>query len=270
MDIKDKFKLIGKGTKDFMYGLGLAAYHSAEDFEHNVHSEVNKVKDLGSKLSEEKKLGAEKESTLEKLLSEKGSSIIPSDKIIYDPQVTPDSIWVNPDTLKRIDADEGDSVLLLGRITIDKNNYYPLRGPFVIETHDDLGSIYVRMNSKNSIYGGVYTEIINPYYLSREFKGKIERYFKKSNISVSSGPGILPMSYATKLADSYDFPRPKDGTMVPMMTYSKKGEVNGIYQAEVTNLGNKFQVPTDIDLDDVYLLGVYLGLTDRFARRKML
>ncbi len=263
MSLKDTFKSIGdsvyKGTKD----LGKGIYSS-------IYSNVNYIKREVENKVEEKKAMTRKVANLEDLLSEVGSSVIPPGTIKYNPQVSPNSIWVNPDVLKRLDLSDGDAVLLLEEITDGKSKYYPLRGPFKIETHEKIGPTYTFMNDLNSPQGGVYVEFINPAYLAGEFRGKVEKYFKLEDIYVSRGPGILPMSYAKKLADSYDFPRPKDGTIVPMMTYDQNGEPIGIYQAEVTVLGNKFQVPTDIDLRTAYSLGVYLGLTDKFVKRKML
>ncbi|MBE5727910.1 hypothetical protein IHE50_00630 [Candidatus Parvarchaeota archaeon] len=270
MGLKDKFRNLEKKVSNGANAVGKTVYSGAKDFGYGFYSNVNDIKKgVDSKL-EERNLRMENARKLEDILSESGSSVIPLNTIKYNPQVSPNSIWVNPDVLKRLSVDNGDAVLLLEEITDGKNKYYPLRGPFKIEAHEKIGPTYTFMNDVNSPQGGVYVEFINPVYLAGEFRGKIEKYFKLDDIYVSRGPGIMPMSYAKKLADSYDFPRPKDGTVVPMMTYNGNGEINGIYQAEVSVLGNKFQVPTDINLNEVYSLGVYLGLTDKFVRRKML
>ncbi|MGC8516607.1 MAG: hypothetical protein ACP5MT_01785 [Candidatus Acidifodinimicrobium sp.] len=259
MSLKDKFKSIGdsvyKGTKDLGKG---------------IYSNVNYIKSEVKNKVDEKKTMTRKVGNLEDLLPEVGYSVIPPGTIKHNSQVSPDRIWGNPDVLKCLDLSYGDAVLLLEEITDGKSKYYPLRGPFKIETHEKIGPIYTLMNDLNSPQGGVYVEFINPAYLAREFRGKVEKYFKLEDIYVSRGPGILPMSYAKKLADSYDFPRPKDGTIVPMMTYDQNGELIDIYPAEVSVLGNKFQVPTDIDLGTAYSLGVCLGLTDKFVKRKIL
>ncbi|MCW1301614.1 MAG: hypothetical protein OH316_00550 [Candidatus Parvarchaeota archaeon] len=225
---------------------------------------------LYDKLIEEPKNTAREAGRLEDILAEDGASIILPSMVKYDDKVTPNSIWANPDVLGRIHVDEGDAVLLLEEITYGNEKYYPLRGPFKVETHERIGPSYIFMNSSNSPYGGSYVEIINPMYAAGEFRGKIVGYYPLEKIYKSRGPGIVPLSYAKKIADSHNFLRPKEGTIVPVMTYDDNGNVNGIYQAEVSSLGNKFQIPTDINLKNVNSVGVHLGFSSILVRNKLL
>jgi len=185
----------------------------------------------------------------------------------------------------------GDTVVVVEKSGKGRKTYYSLVGPLSIEgyskeeispderTQDKFkpgvlyisrhnapktGSSFVGVMNPEQVIGGY--GIVRGYMMKKEDEGKTQRKIPKVD-RIATGPyGMVPKRFTDIIADSYGFPGPNAGDIVPVIAHydfnvDSFNEENPqkIFGAVVYD-GPVFQVTPQADADGVKVLEVVLGL----------
>lgn len=185
----------------------------------------------------------------------------------------------------------GDTIVVVEKLGRGRKTHYNLVGPLSLETYskeeisDDEriqdkfkpGVLYIsKYNAPRE--GGSFVGAMNPehiigaygivrgYLMKKEDHGQTTRPIPEID-RISTGPyGMVPKKVTDIIADSYGFPRPKEGDIVPVISHydfnlTSFNEENPqkIFSAVVYD-GPVFQVAPQADADRVKVLEVVLGI----------